>query len=145
MIVVRWYGSVEHPAEAHVAREISAIIPVRPDLAPSTDVGLPESVLNNAQMVAATLSEARVEREADTVGLWAEIEPQVALLQRHLLFQVPHVDLVGRRVDSRDTRCSRSDGGLLVGILAVLKLDDLAHENALRISRVGTYSHIPVS
>ena len=55
------------------------------------------------------------------------------------------MDLVGRRVDSRDTRCSRSDGGLLVGILAVLKLDDLAHENALRISRVGTYSHIPVS
>lgn len=86
--------SVEHPTLAHVAGQIPAIVPVGPDLAPGADIGLPESVLNDAEVIAAALSKARVQREGDTVGLGTEVKPQVDLLLGDLLLEVPHVDLV---------------------------------------------------
>ena len=90
-------------------------------------------------MVGAVFCVAVVEGEADAVWHGAVHFAQLDLLYCGVLFQVPLVDFVGRRVDSGHARCCvRCDGGLLVGVLAVLQLKNLAHEHSLRVSRVRT-------
>ena len=96
-------------------------------------------------MVGATLSVAVVEGEADAVGHGAESQPRVELLISHVFLHVPHVDLVGSRVNRRDASGGRRDSSLLISVLAILELDDLAHEDALGVSRVGAYSEKQMS
>ena len=131
--------SVEHPSVAKVARQVPPVVPVGPPLAPGALAWLPQRVLDDAEMVGPAFCVAVVEGEADAVWHGAVHFAQGKLFDCRVLFQVPLVDFVGCRVDSGHASCCvRCDGGLLVGVLAVLQLKNLAHEHSLGVSRVRT-------
>ena len=69
--------SVHHPSVAEVPGEVPSIFPVGPPLHPCANVGLPQRVLCDAQMVRAIVRLSVVKREGDTVWLWSEGQAQV--------------------------------------------------------------------
>lgn len=91
-------------------------------------------------MVSASLGLARVEREADTVRLRSKEQSGVELLLTSILFKVPQMDFVGGSVHGGNASGQVwRNGGLLIGVPAILELKDLADENSLGISRVGSW------
>ena len=133
------YDSVHHPSVAEVPWEVPSIFPVGPPLHPCADVGLPQRVLCDAQMVRAIVRLSVVKREGDAVWLWSEGQAQVNFFLWDVFFQVPSVHLVCCWVNRGHARGSVwRNSCLLIGVLSVLKLDNLTNEHSLRVCGVGT-------
>ena len=64
--------SVHEPSVPEVAAEVASVIPVGPPVAPCAYIGLPDRVLDNAQVISAILALAGVQREANDLRLRAE-------------------------------------------------------------------------
>ena len=64
--------SVHEPSVSEVATEVASVVPVGPPVAPCAYIGLPDRVLDNAQVVSAILALAGVQGKANDVWLWAE-------------------------------------------------------------------------
>lgn len=57
-----------------------------------------------------------------------------------MLFQVPHVKLIGLSVDGRDTSASVwCDGSLLICVPSISEFEDLADEDSLGVGGIGTW------
>ena len=133
----RGYRSVHHPSLAEIARDIPSIFPVVPPLHHGSG-WLPEGVLDNTEMVGATLCLTVIEGEADKVGLRSEYKSSIDLFLSNWLFEVPLVNLVGSRVNSGNSSIRIwSDSGLLISVGAISKLENLANEDTFRIRRIG--------
>lgn len=129
--------SVHHPSLAEIARNIPSIFPVVPPLHHGSG-WLPEGVLDNTEVVGATLCLTVVEGEADKVGLWSEYKSSIDLFLSNWMFEVPLVNLVGSRVNSGNSSIRIwSDSGLLISVGAISKLENLANEDTFRIRRIG--------
>ena len=57
-----------------------------------------------------------------------------------MLFQVPHVKLIGLGVDSGGTSVSVwCDGSLLIRVPSISEFEDLADEDSLGVGGIGTW------
>lgn len=96
-------------------------------------------------MVWATLCLAIVKRHCNAVWLGSVKQSSVKLLLSNNFFEVPLVNLVGCGMHGRDSLSSIwSNGCLLVGVLAILKLKKFTNEDSLGIGRIGTYISIEI-
>ena len=138
-ILVLMVQSVHGPSESEVPGHISSVVPVGPPVQHVANSGFPQSILDDAQVIRATLSLTVVEGESHAVGHGAELQARVNLFLCDVFLHVPSSDFVGSGVHCGHASLRGSNCGLLIGVLAIAKLEDFANKHALGVSGVGSY------
>ena len=131
--------SVLHPPSAEVARNIATIVAGLPPLTPGLLGSFPKSVLDNAQVVGSKASLAEVKAEANNVGDSSMHFSDGHFLFANLFMEVKQRQLGDLGVNSGEfTLTLTSNAGLLISVRVLVELDDFAHEDAVRVSGVGS-------
>ena len=119
--------SVHGPSESKVAGKISSVVPVGPPVEHSAEVGLPEGVFHDTEMVRPAICLSVVEGEADAVGLWAIAQSCVKFFLRNVFLHVPPSDFVCSCVHRWDSILGWGNRRLLVRVFAISELENFAN------------------